>query len=488
MFWYGFATARTGFLQQRSADDFSMTLRHTDMSRIGSEQMSQITDGSLPFRVGAWLPSDKAVLDEWLRNLAAVAEQSKALLQDPVKDLQDLIEADGGVYMAFHQMFTQVPFKYSPEHSPQVKNYKQMLAMINHIIGTAPEYSRISDRAGLIGFPINAILDWSMGTQAGFWAFTNEKVNAALKKILNTWAHYLSSPDSQYVLVETRLENPRGTTPGHEKWGWFCEDALTALAHADPYYGIGDNPLVPRKNFCYNFQCRPDQPHWGFASWDDFFTRQFREGRRPVASPENDNVIANACESAPYKIARNVKRRDRFWIKAQPYSLTHMLGSDELANDFVGGTVYQAFLSAKSYHRWHSPVSGTITKVLHLDGTYYSETLAEGYDAAGPNESQGYITEVAARALICIQADNPAIGRMCALFVGMAEVSSCEVTVTEGQHVDKGDELGMFHFGGSTHCLIFGPEVSIAFDLHGQKPGLASSNIPLRTRIAEVGD
>ncbi len=75
---------------------------------------------------------------------------------------------------------------------------------------------------------------------------------------------------------------------------------------------------------------------------------------------------------------------------------------------------------------------------------------------------------------------------MCFMPVGMAEVSSCDITVYEGQHVKKGDQLGMFHFGGSTHCLFFGPQVKLEFDMHGQKPGLNSSNIPLKSKIATV--
>ena len=73
-------------------------------------------------------------------------------------------------------------------------------------------------------------------------------------------------------------------------------------------------------------------------------------------------MIINACESAPYKIATDVKLADEFWIKGQPYSLRHMFADDPVAEQFVGGTIYQAFLSALSYHRWHSPVSGTIVK------------------------------------------------------------------------------------------------------------------------------
>jgi phosphatidylserine decarboxylase len=109
-----------------------------------------------------------------------------------------------------------------------------------------------------------------------------------------------------------------------------------------------------------------------------------------------------------------------------------------------------------------------------------------GFDPSAPNESQSYITEVATRAIILIQADNPQIGLMSMITVGMAEVSTCDVTVYVGQHVHKGDQLGMFHFGGSTHCLIFRPGVKLEFDLHGQTPGLDSNNIEVNSAIAKV--
>jgi phosphatidylserine decarboxylase len=296
-----------------------------------------------------------------------------------------------------------------------------------------------------------------MGTAAGFAAFLNANVNAQLKIILNEWARFLSSADSTYVLGE----DPRR--------GWFGEDAKKAMP-----------------NFERDFLCDPSQLHYGFKSWDDFFTRELRPGARPVAHPGNDAVIVNACESAPYRIARHVKLIDKFWIKSQPYSLTHMLANDALAPLFAGGTIYQAYLSPLSYHRWHSPVNGRVVKVVLKEGAYYSEALSEGFDPAGPNDSQGYITAVATRALMFIAADGPDIGLMCVMAVGMCEVSTCQVTVYEGQTVRKGDQLGMFHFGGSTHCLLFRPDVNLEFDHHGQKPGLQSSNIPVNARIATV--
>lgn len=97
-----------------------------------------------------------------------------------------------------------------------------------------------------------------------------------------------------------------------------------------------------------------------------------------------------------------------------------------------------------------------------------------------------YITELATRALFLIEADNPDIGLMCFIPVGMTEISSCQITAYEGQHVKKGDQIGMFHYGGSTYCLIFGPDVKLDFDLHDQKPGLFTKNIPLKARIATV--
>jgi phosphatidylserine decarboxylase len=68
----------------------------------------------------------------------------------------------------------------------------------------------------------------------------------------------------------------------------------------------------------------------------------------------------------------------------------------------------------------------------------------------------------------------------------MGDVSSNEITVYEGQHVEKGDQLGMFHFGGSTHVLMFRPGVNVEFDLRGQTPSVNAKNIPLLSKLAVV--
>lgn len=64
----------------------------------------------------------------------------------------------------------------------------------------------------------------------------------------------------------------------------------------------------------------------------------------------------------------------------------------------------------------------------------------------------------------------------------MVEVSTCDITVKKGDHVRKGDELGMFHFGGSTHCLLFRKGVKVdGFP----EPGL-KNNVPVRGELARV--
>ncbi len=418
-----------------------------------------MTDQSLPanntYITGKWMPSDEQTLAFWLKKIMKEEACSTRPLLPVIQEFKDFIESDPIIFMYFNEMFEEVPhrLKHSPANLPQVRDYEHMLQLMNVIMTHAPEF----DETGLVGFPFNAIFNWSMATENGWSAFLNEKINAHLKKILNEWAVFLQSPESTKVLND------------HPKNGWFGESARKAMP-----------------TFVDDFQCDPTKPHYGFSSWDDFFTRRFRDGVRPVASPEDDSVIINACESAPYRLVTDVKPVDKFWLKAQPYSLNFMMDNDAMAAHFEGGTVYQAFLSALSYHRWHAPVSGRIVKTKIIDGTYYSEALSQGRDDSGPNASQGYITEVATRGLIFIEADNKDIGLMCFMAVGMAEVSTCDIRVFEGQHVKKGDELGMFHFGGSTHCLFFSKDVSLDFDLHDQVPGLESHNIPVNAKLATV--
>ena len=91
---------------------------------------------------------------------------------------------------------------------------------------------------------------------------------------------------------------------------------------------------------------------------------------------------------------------------------------------------------------------------------YFSEAVSEDWDAVAPPVSQSYLAHVAVRA----------IGK----------------NVTPGYHVAKGEELGRFQFGGSTHCLVFRPGAIADFTL-AALPQLQNPDAPLllvRSKLA----
>src|SRR6201995_1054235 len=366
-------------------------------------------------RRAGWLPESQDDLEAWLdgHRERAEARGEQVVLHPVLTEFQELINTDPVVRMYIDQMIAQVPGS-KPYRQRHLESVPQLLRLINEVLVSAPEFG-----GHQVATPLGAILDWTMGTRAGFAA----------------WAEFLNSRPSLYALNDSPT-------------GWKSAQARQAI-------GIEQ------------YEHDPKDEHWGFSSWNDFFTRRFKDGERPVAAADDDKVIVSACESTPYGISTDVQRRDRFWIKSQPYSLEDMLAGDESVDQFVGGTVYQAFLSATNYHRWHSPVAGTIVRAFVQPGTYYSEPDPEGADAVEPMNSQSYLAHVAARAIAIIPADDRGVGQLAFVAVGMSEVSSCLIgpQVKPGYHIAKGEELGYFQFGGSTHCLVFRPRAIAAFAL-----------------------
>ncbi|NYI40362.1 phosphatidylserine decarboxylase family protein [Demequina lutea] len=404
-------------------------------------------------RPGGWLPEKQDDLEDWIEGHRerVEAQRENVQLHPVILEFQDLIARDPVVRLYMTEMIKQVP-KSKPYRKRHLTSVDQMLLLINEILTTAPEFSD----GGMITTPLTALLDWTMGTEAGFAAHRDPRIVAMFRKVLDAWCVFLTSEESLYVLNDSPS-------------GWMSEKAREVVGMDDYEY----DPLAA---------------HWGFTSWNDFFARRLTATSRPVADREDDKVIVSACESTPCKISSDVQRQSRFWVKNQPYSLDDLLARDESVDQFVGGTVYQAFLSALNYHRWHAPVAGTIVRAYLRDGTYFSEADSEGVEAVDPTLSQSYLAHVAARAIILIKADDPVIGLMAMIPVGMVEVSSCVIDpeIVPGYHVNKGDELGYFQFGGSTACLVFRPGVIDEFAL-AALPQPQDPNAPLvrvRSKLA----
>ncbi|KAN0082191.1 Phophatidylserine decarboxylase domain containing protein [Elaphomyces granulatus] len=459
--------------------------------------------GSLLHSHGHWMPEDFNLRRAWLASLLNRTDGTIPKLLDgapnPVDVFRVLIEQDSTIYMLANAMFEEVPTKAPYDRDPttlkkQVRTYKTMLYLFNTLLTSVPEWFGGGDSDipnGLVGFPYNIIVDWPMGTASGRQFFLDSRVNECLKNILNKWGEFLKDPTAG-------TGNPNGGNQALIDAGWSTEVAIQQLESKA-------NEATPGTS--YSFDQLFEFPAGGnstnffnYACWDDFFTRKFKEGIRPVAN----SAVVNACESFPLAFDTDVSRRDTFWLKGTPYSLQDMLGasaSDFVASyvdKFVGGAVYQAFLSADSYHCWNAPVTGTVAYRNLLEGTYYAETAAAGFggsmgpDPAGPDVSQRYITNIAARGVLVIDTTgtDADIGLVAFIPVGMSEVSTCEWfdNTEKGKVVTKGDLIGAFHSGGSTHCLIFERAAMrrLRFNPKAEYPEIATVNLAVNSELASL--
>lgn len=421
----------------------------------------------------------------WLQDFVQdVDEKGFAQQLSPVVwDLEALIESSADLRMLASAMFDEIPdkspYREDPVGQRQVRGYTHMLHLFNAIVTeVAPTWNMAQNEVGLLGVPFTAVLAWPMATPSGYAFFLRKDVNEKLKDVLNAWRdNVLMTSKSRYVL--TTAED-----------GWLCKASLAALEQD------GNAEDGKRYSFSELFVCTPteDPVHWGFRTWDGFFTRQFRDidKLRPVGHRNKPEWVVSACESRPYALQTNVKGYDSFWLKGSRYSVTEMLDHHELAEAFIGGTVFQSFLAPTSYHRWCAPVSGHVVDARVVDGTYFSQATFAGFsspigpDPSALNRSQGYITQVATRALIFIRAQPP-IGLMCAMFVGMSDVSSCDIAhrFRDGlpKPVYKGEELGTFRHGGSSNCLLFRKGLGLAW-VPGAMPRENARNVPVRSALA----
>lgn len=444
-------------------------LNHLELLIMTIRRTKRILHGQ---PLSGWLPGNRNEIKQWVASKAEAAREipnSKLFeggtpLNPSLAAFQKLVVESSYLLKLGNDMFTEASSNYpeDPVGNCAIRSFSEFIAVVGLIIQSGPEFFNKSEpetAMNYIGFPINALLDWPMGTVSGYEFFLQRTVNDALREVLCSWGRFLGTKDSKECLD-----------------GWLS-DAAQELIAAEANIG------ATKYTFKELFVCPdPSDTHLGFDSWDAFFVREFRDGVRPVAAPDDGGpdplsrdpslVITNACESAPLRVRTGVRLFDTFYLKGQPYSLGNMLNCGERTTQFVGGTVYQAFLSALSYHRWHAPVSGRVVALESVPGTYYSENWYEGLagasdpdkvDPSAPTNSQPYISAVATRTIIYIEARNPKLGLMAIVFIGMAEASSCEVTVKVGQEITKGQKLGMFHYGGSSHCILFRPGVDIQF-------------------------
>jgi phosphatidylserine decarboxylase len=191
----------------------------------------------------------------------------------------------------------------------------------------------------------------------------------------------------------------------------------------------------------------------GWESFDAFFTRELKDGARPVdADPAS---IVSPADGRIDSMGR-VDEGQSFLIKGRPYQVKELVGDAAAAARYVGGGACVVYLSPRDYHRVHSPVDGVVRRVRSMPGDYFP------VNAVGV-EHVPKLFAVNRRVAIEIESDAHGlvtVVMVAAIVVGRITVSSIlERDVPLGEHavdfpVRRGDELGMFHLGSTAVVFV----------------------------------
>ena len=201
-----------------------------------------------------------------------------------------------------------------------------------------------------------------------------------------------------------------------------------------------------------------------FACFNDFFTRELKDGARPIA----DAKLVSPADGAVSQLGK-IELGRCFQAKGRDFSVVELLGGDkDRAQPFLNGEFATIYLSPKDYHRVHMPCAGTLKETVYVPGDLFSvnPTTAEGVDGLFARNER----------MVCMF--DTEFGPMAMVLVGAMIVAGIE-TVWSGQvcplpkqaqaqdysqgeiKLDKGDEMGRFKLG-STVILCF-PEDAVKF-------------------------
>jgi phosphatidylserine decarboxylase len=180
-----------------------------------------------------------------------------------------------------------------------------------------------------------------------------------------------------------------------------------------------------------------------FKSFNEFFYRALKPGARPIAAGERVAVLP---ADGRHLALQDVDSAHGFYAKGQRFDLARFLGDEKLAAEFAGGALLISRLCPVDYHRFHFPVGGMPGEPRLINGWLYSVSpIALRRNLARLWENKRVITVV----------DSPVFGRVAVVEIGATMVGSIFQTFNQGKPVEKGDEKGLFKFGGSCVVTIF---------------------------------
>ena len=208
-----------------------------------------------------------------------------------------------------------------------------------------------------------------------------------------------------------------------------------------------------------------------FSSFNDFFYRKLKKSARIV---NGDSTIIISPADGKILVYADISSQD-FIVKGYRFDVEEFLGNPTLAEKYLDGSLLIARLCPTDYHRFHFPVSGTISSFIQIDGDLLS------------------VNPIAIKKIIevfCINKREYTIistlqfGDVIMAEVGATMVGSILQTYERNLAV-KGEEKGYFKFGGSTVVLLFEKgRVSFDNDLLSNTYNNLETEVKMGERIA----
>lgn len=203
-----------------------------------------------------------------------------------------------------------------------------------------------------------------------------------------------------------------------------------------------------------------------FNNFNDFFVRSLKEEARPIA--KDSNILISPGDGRLFAY-NNISVDKLIQVKGIHYSLSELVGDNDLAKDYEGGTCLVLRLCPTDYHRFHFIDSGIPLENHFINGNYYSVN-----PIALERVPKLYCQNK--REWSVFKSDN--FGDILHIEVGATCVGTIIQSYTSNKRVNKGDEKGYFKFGGSTTILLLKKD-SVIID----KDIIEQSNLGYETMV-----
>lgn len=180
-----------------------------------------------------------------------------------------------------------------------------------------------------------------------------------------------------------------------------------------------------------------------FDSYNAFFTRKIKAEQRPINEQKNVLISPSDGKVTVYPITQ----KGRFWIKHTQYTAAQLLKDERLAERYMGGWIYVIRLTVDDYHRYCYVADGQKSRQRKIRGVLHTvNPVANDYYPIYKMNSREY----------CILKTKE-LGTILLMEVGALMVGKINNHEEASAQVKRGDEKGMFEFGGSTIVVMTEP-------------------------------